>query len=149
MAQPYFRLTIYRFAPTSRALRYFAREEDVFDLSLLGEVVYSWATTLLIWDAIEDKNATAEVRSLLSNFDGTGRPGYQSVRDLWPVLQKLEALRDKEAWMNANSSRSLAEIGHEEFDDELRVKPALAFAHHLRWICESFGETPDLVVVYR
>ena len=149
MEQITFRLTIYRFSAGSRVLRYFSQQEESLDLSRLGEVVYSWATSLLVWDSIEDKSARDDIHTMLAGFNGTGQVGRQSVRDLWPVLEKLEALGKTQGWMNATSMRSLVRGGEEEFNDDIRIKPAVAFAHHLRWICETFGETPDLVVTYR
>lgn len=149
MAETHNRLTIYRVpAKASDQLKYFSADDGLsYNPTRLGEEIYSWSTTVSIWDGISDEVLRTKMRDWLRDFDGSGRDGRQGIEDLRPLLEELEVIVQADAWISATSLREFG--GTQDFENELRIMPALTFAQHLRWIYESFGQTPDLIVVYR
>ncbi len=134
-------------------MRYFvernALEDQMFsfDVNRLGEEIYQWTTSAPIWDGLADEDARTKIRNSFLDFDGSGREGHQSLEDMLPLVTELEAVLEKDNWAGASSSRAFG--GTPDFEGRHYIMPALAFSLHLRWICETFGQTPNLVVVYR
>ncbi len=154
---PQIRLIVYRCPINpSHGLRYFDSEEfkdDVLSVQrlrfrpdYLGEEIYRWASEIDVWGGITNEDVRRELQELVRSFDGSSQAREQGMTHLEKLAERLEEIAKVDELWIATPFDSTDDVSGDT--SALRIAPTLAFANHLRWMCETFANTPELVVVY-
>lgn len=134
-------LGIYRISPTTKQrVRQFGVAGPQ---GILGELVYSWSTSEDVYTGIVEEAERRSVIDQIESFNDEQSDAESSMTRLLILTEQLEKISQGETWVPAKFIQSKS-----EFAGDTRFSPTLAFAHHLRWVCETFKHTPNLIVVF-
>ncbi len=141
MAATFLRLGIYRLSPsTAQRVRQFG---GTGPRKPLGEQIYSWSTKEDIYTSIAETGERDKIREQILSFNDGESDTELSMERLCSLTEELEKISQKETWAPAKFIHPQGEFG-----GDTRSSPTLAFAHHLRWVCETFMDTPNLMVIF-